>query len=263
MATGFPDAAPRTPSRRHALRLVSEIGDARGYRVAQDVSDAVCNLTLRYRNTLGSPDQIVIDLDLLDRMTLLPPTVRQGPTMFGADDLTFQVVSPPELLGQKLTAVVYRTAPRDLFDMYLMLLAGWSREPRARAMYLAYSFLHDHEWPKLSYVSKLNVDYRPKQLEAVLRGKDTAPTLDKIREQARFHLEQISQPFTSATEEEQELRARLLVGDREAFGLIAGEQDADRRKALADHPGLRWRLQQAGRRTTFARMKKRGGTARV
>lgn len=114
-------------------------------------------------------------------------------------------------------------------------------------MYLAYSFLQDHEWARLDYPVRLKVPYDPVRLKDVLRGKDVAPSLERIREQARLHLESIPRPFTSATEEEQDLRRCLLEGSREAFGEIAGGADAARRRALSEHPGLLWRLKQAAR----------------
>lgn len=248
MATGFPHAAPRTSERNHVLRSLEEVSGSLGYKVRTDPSEAVTNLTLSYRNHLGTRDSLKLDIDLLNRVTLLDPVERAGPILFDADDLRFPVADPAELMGQKLTAVAYRHVERDLFDMYLLLLSGWrSQFPRARGMYLAYSFLQDHEWARLDYPVRLKVPYDPERLRDVLRGKDAPPSLERIREQARIHLESIPRPFTSATEEEQDLRRRLLEGSREAFGEIAGEPNAARRRVLSEHPALLWRLQQATR----------------
>ena len=247
MVTGFPRAAPHSAERLEVVELARKVGRDLGYDVLEEPAEAGCTLTWSYRNTLGSADRIKLDLDLLNRMTLLPTVSKDGPVLFGADDVNFPVVSEPELLGQKLTAVAYRAAPRDLFDMYIMLMAGWHRKPGARAMYLAYSFLQDQDWYRLSYPVQLNVPYKPNQLAEVLRGETPAPTLDRIREGARDALERVTPPFTSATDKEQDLRRQLLRGDLAAFADIVGEPDPARRKELAEHPGLHWRLQQAGR----------------
>ncbi len=248
MTTGFPDAAPGTRPREHAAGLVTRILADLGYAVTEARADAGWTLVGGYTNSLGTADRLKVDLDLLNRMTLLEPVMREGPLLFDADDLRFPVVDPAELMGQKLTAVAYRAVERDLFDMYVLLLSGWRHQhPRTRAMYLAYSFLQDHEWARLDYPVRLQVNYRPALLQDVLRGKAIAPNLERIREQARIHLKDIPQPFTSVTKEEQELRGRLLAGDREGFGAIAGEPRIARRRELADHPGLLWRLKQAVR----------------
>lgn len=247
MATGFPHASPGSLERETAVTLVEGIAVRLGYKVEKKPADAGLTLWMHYHNSLGSPDQVKIDLDLLNRMTLLPPVPRAGPALFHGDDFTFPVVTEEELMGQKLAAVAYRAAPRDLFDMYLMVMAEWQTKLRSRSMYLAYSFLDDHEWYRLDYPVRLKVEYRPNQLEDVLRSTDQPPTLEKIREVAAGGLGEREPPFTRATPEEQLLREKLLHGDRSAFATIAGEMDGTRAKAIEEHPGLAWRLKQANR----------------
>ena len=247
MVTGFPQASPGSPERERAVNLVESVAGNLGYMVSQEPADAGWTLRMSYQNSLGAPDQVKIDLDLLNRMTLLPPVPRAGPGLFHGDDFTFPVVTEEELMGQKLAAVAYRAAPRDLFDMYLMIVANWQSKLRSRSMYLAYSFLDDHEWYRLDYPVRLTVEYRPNQLEVVLRSMDQPPTLERVREVAAGGLEKREPPFTRATPEEQSLREKLLHGDRSAFATIAGETDGTRAKALEVHPGLAWRLKQAGR----------------
>ncbi len=245
MATGFPTARAGTPEHRKVIDLVEGVGARLRYRVKRSESPAACTLTLPYVNTLGARDQIKVDLDILNRMTILPSQEHPGPHLFQADELSFPVVEEAELLGQKLTAVVYRHAVRDLYDMYRMLLAGWHQRARARECYLAYSFLKDHEWPKLAYPAVLQVQYEPRDLDDVLRRKDSAPPLESIRAVAKGALEGTLPPYTAATTEEELARKRLLEGDLSAFADIAGEHDPTRRAALAKHPALAWRLQQA------------------
>ncbi len=247
MVTGFPGASPASAERGQVLQTLRRLLQGLDYVVTEMPEQAGTTMSCSYRNSLGSPDRIKIDLDLPNRMTLLPSISRVGPALFAADDLSFPVVSEPELLGQKLTAVAYRAAPRDLFDMDLMLNARWQGNPSARAMYLAYSFLQDKEWYRLSYPVQLKVPYKPAQLRDVLRGEESAPSLASIRETAKRALDGADPPFTTATDREQAFRQAVLAGDRRAFSDIAGQHDRARRAVLATHPGLAWRLQQAGR----------------
>jgi predicted nucleotidyltransferase component of viral defense system len=245
MATGFPAASAGSSEHDEVVERITRLVSRLGYEVTPEPSPAACSLTCGYRNGLGSPDRISIDLDLLNRQTLLPTTDRSGPRLFGADGLDFPVVAQAELLGQKLTAVAYRAAPRDLFDMNRMLLARWHELPRARACYLAYSFLQDHEWYRLAYPTLLKVPYRPNQLEDVLRGSEHAPDLPSIRMVAKNSLEGTGLSYTHPTAAEEVSRRELLGGDLAAFADIAGELDPGRRTTLSRHPGLAWRLQQA------------------
>lgn len=245
MATGFPHAHPGSSERERAVALVENTVKGIGYQVRRETADAGLTLRMSYLNSLGTRDQMKIDLDLLNRITLMPPALRTGPAIFHADDFTFPVVAEDELVGQKLTAVAYRAAPRDLFDMYLIINAKWQQKPRSRSMYLAYSFLSDAEWYRLDYPVRLNVDYGPDKLEDVLRTTDGAPSLKQIKEAATVGLEKQEPSFIRATRENQFLRKRLLKGERNAFAMIAGETDERRAKLLEVHPGLVWRLSQA------------------
>jgi len=247
MATGFSGAAEDTGPLGRVVRLTGDIVRRMGYTVTKAETPAACTLYCRYRNTLGGMDQLKLDLDVLNRQTLLPSKKLKGPSLFLADDLEFPVVGEAELLGQKLVAVAYRAHPRDLYDMHAMLRFGWHRRARARQMYLAYSFLRDHEWYRLDYPVRLAVPYNARLLEEVLRGTDRAPSLVEIRDVARDALGGSDPPFTAATTEEQSLRGKLLKGDRGAFADIAGEKIAARRRKLARHPALAWRLRQAAR----------------
>ncbi len=162
--------------------------------------------------------------------------------MFHADDFQYPVLAPAELFAQKIVAVAYRAHARDLYDMHRMLAKGWHQLPRARELYLAYSFLKDHEWYRLGYPAKLDIPYNPAQLEDVLRGDEKAPSLEDLRKQATAAL---VPKFTVATPADQQIRAAILKGDSSALAKLAGETNAQRAKLLAASPALAWRLQQA------------------
>lgn len=262
MATGFPAAGPGTPQREEVVRSVADVARRLDYRAVQrgDLAGAGVGFVLRYENSVGSEDVIKIDLDLLNRLTLLPAVQLRGPELFGARDFTFPIVDRAELLGQKLIAVVYRQTARDPFDMYQMILRRWHALPRAREMYLAYSFLQDSEWPKLDYPTRLDEGIfgrivREEALADVLRFGEVPPSLAVIREAAQRALGRHRPPFTRASDRDESLRRELLDGRRSAFAEIAGVTEPHARAELETHPGLRFRLLRArglgtGRPTT-------------
>ncbi|MCA1820039.1 MAG: nucleotidyl transferase AbiEii/AbiGii toxin family protein [Halobacteriales archaeon] len=247
IATGFPGANAGTKDREQAISTIEQTLKALDYKINKADSEASgCTLHCSYRNALGSNDQIKIDLDFIGRQTLLEPEQKRGPRLFNADDLSYALVATPELLAQKLVAVAYRGHPRDLYDMDRMLREGWHGRPKARNMYLAQSFLKDHEWYRLAYPTLLNVPYKPDLLRDVLREREEPPALDDLRQRAT---EALVPKFTEATAEDKENQAALLKGDLAAFARIAGETNPSRVKELASNPALLWRLQQPSRRS--------------
>lgn len=247
MVVGFPGVRAGPQGHARVLEEITGVVKSLGYSRSTADTPAAATVRCGYRNRRGSIDQVKIDLDLLNRVTLLRPTYLRGPALFGADDYRFPVVDAAELLGQKLTAVAYRAHPRDLFDMQVMLRQEWHLRPHARQMYLAYSFLQDAEWRRLDYPTRLNVDYRASLLEDVLRLGESAPNLSEIRRTARVALASTDPPFGRATPAEESMRVALLGGDALAFPNLVGEVRPSKRRSLSKHPGLRWRLLQARR----------------
>ncbi len=92
------------------------------------------------------------------------------------------------------------------------------------------------------------VRYDRARLSDLLRAGEEAPSLEEIRELARSRLELTAPPYTSVTSVEEQLRGRVLEGDREAFAAIAGGSDPAYARRIASHPGLLWRLQATRRR---------------
>lgn len=248
MATGFPDAVAKSVPRERAVQLVIAAAKRQGYLIQRrDEGEAGCTLHCTYKNTLGAQDQIKVDIDLLNRQTILPADMRRGPALFFADDFRYPVVTAAELLGQKLTAVAYRAHVRDLHDMHRMLDMGWHKHARARAMYLAYSFLHDAAWYRLDYPMKLAGPYAADLLRDVLRTREEPPPLDVIRDRAQKCLTE-PPSYASASDDEKRSRDRILAGEFAAFADIAGEIEPSRRAQLALHPGVAWRVTQANRK---------------
>ncbi len=250
MVTGHAQASPGSAGRGAIIDAVRSEGERGGYSVhVIDSEDSGCTLVLSYVNSLATRDSIKVDLDFLNRMTLLPSEVRAGPALFEATDVSFPSVSPSELLGSKLTAVAYRCHARDVYDMYRMLRLGWHDADHARSMYLAYSFLKDHDMYRLAYPMKLDVPYDPDVLADVLRAAERAPTLASVRQLAKQTLGK--QPgFAELLGDEVETHQRLLAGDATAFPVLCGTTDPARKEALARHPGLVWRLRQLERRAS-------------
>lgn len=243
VATGYPEASPGDQSRAQAIDAILEVAKDLDYHTSVDDSETSgCTIHCTYTNTLGNQDKIKVDLDFLNRKLLMLTQKLKGPAMFYADDVEFPMVAVPELVAQKLVAVCYRAHARDLYDMTLMLGDGWHKDPATRQMYLAYSFLVDHEWYRLDYLTKLEegkFDYHPKKLHDVVRANVDPPTLDEVRALAQAEL---GVEFTRPSDNEREYQARLMDGDSEAFADLLQETDPDRREYLETSPALAFRL---------------------
>jgi len=97
-----------------ALGLVAE-GD--GYRLQWGAREHAGRKTyLHFRNALGTPDRIEVDVNYLYRVSLQPVLVQDGWTPDPDFPWRAPLVGLEETLAGKLLALVDRGAPRDLYD---------------------------------------------------------------------------------------------------------------------------------------------------
>jgi len=80
---------------------------------------ALTQLSFLYRTMSGSSDMLKIEMNFLRRVPILPPKLRNF-SRFGYV-LDFLCLDDVELLAGKITALLSRYAPRDLFDVYQMI----------------------------------------------------------------------------------------------------------------------------------------------
>jgi len=249
VATGYSEAWPDHESRKDAINAATKLAKSLGYRVdVNDSEDSGCTIHCNYTNSLGTPDKVKIDIDFLNRKLLVEPEIHAGPAMFQADDIEFPIVAIPELMAQKLVAVCYRAHVRDLYDMAVMLREGWHKDAATRRLYLAYSFLKDHEWYRLNYLTKLEpgkFDFHPEKIRDVVRAGVDPPTLDDVRSLA---VAELNPDFIQPTEEEMHCQKRLIRGDTEAFADLLQEMNSSRRKYLMESQALQFRLSQIAKR---------------
>jgi len=76
---------------------------------------------LKYINSSGNIDRIKVEINLLQRLTLLGAEKRSFLSPFNESDLLVNTLKGPELFAGKILALVDRLAPRDIYDIYILL----------------------------------------------------------------------------------------------------------------------------------------------
>jgi predicted nucleotidyltransferase component of viral defense system len=90
-----------------------------GYIIEREMkSHAAERYALRYTNLQGSRDRIVIDINYMYRICLTEPESIQPNTTFIDFDSEVLILGRDELIASKLSALLERRAPRDLYDLH-------------------------------------------------------------------------------------------------------------------------------------------------
>lgn len=197
---------------------------------------------LRYTNSLGTPDNIKIDLNWITRVPLLPPAqvaLWQPP---GVGNPTTDMVSSVELACGKLRALVDRVAARDAFDApQLPVLFEESWPPVGlQDMFVFYSGtldypLTDFNRDRLDELSQSEVE---DSLWPMLQSGNR-PSKDDLIGRAK----EILDPLLELNDNQLEFIESLQLGDFHPEILFPDDPETAER--LAMHPALLWKAQNA------------------
>jgi len=105
---------------------------------------ALDSFVFEYQNAAGMRDNLKIEINYMIRCHVLPVARRVVRLPWLEEVLTVLSVSPLEIFGSKIVALLNRTAPRDLYDIRNMLKLGTvAREDEAllRKIVMFYSAL--------------------------------------------------------------------------------------------------------------------------
>lgn len=225
--------------REDVFDAVEALAEERGYPtgIVRD-GHALRTLRLDYTGANGNHDHIKLDLNLLERVPVLhPPDPLDTPPILEVSGPSVPCLQLDELAGSKLATLALRGACRDLFDVATLSTREDIDWDLARKIALFHGFL-DHvglENLEPSRIDTIDQDDYDSDLRNLL-SKDTDISLDELKTRARPRVE----PLADLDDGEQRCQQALTSGDWEPSLLFDGY---DVNPELADHPGMRWRLQ--------------------
>ena len=101
------------------VRAIEQTCSALGYQVCSGTDDhALVTVTLGYQNHAGRPDHIQVELNFLYRICAMSAGECTARRFDDEAECSFTVLSIEELLAGKLTAMIDRQHPRDLYDLF-------------------------------------------------------------------------------------------------------------------------------------------------
>ncbi|MCR5523746.1 MAG: nucleotidyl transferase AbiEii/AbiGii toxin family protein [Clostridia bacterium] len=92
---------------------------ANGYALSDKSKSphALDSFVFNYRNAVEMNDNIKIEINYMNRCHILPCERRTVAAGFADEAVTVLCVNPIEIYGSKITALINRSTPRDLFDV--------------------------------------------------------------------------------------------------------------------------------------------------
>lgn len=233
---GALDTAELDAEKAKVFAAIEAIANERSvkWRIDKD-AHALRSYILAYDTVNGGADTLKLDLNFLERVTVLAPTRAKPPPIFDIDGPPVLCLSLTELAGSKVATMLLRGAARDVFDVATL---QWDRVDArlARKVAIFHGFLDN---PKLANFdldrpAKLSKKDWDSDVRNLLR-KGSDHELEPIKARAIGRAKSIF-PLDAS---EQRCQDALLKGEWHPELLFG---DAKANQDLAHHPAVRWRL---------------------
>ncbi len=238
---GSPEHAILLRERPDIERAVEQLASGEEYQLQRAPEEhAGRKFYLGYRNAMGGPDRIEIDLNYLFRVPLAAPVWRDGWTPDPDVACRGHMAGADEVMAGKLLALLDRVAARDLYDTAQFVQAPPADPEAFRRLFIALSGvlsrpLTAYDTRHLRAFSQADLDG---QLAPFLRREERV-TPEALEAQAS----RIVAPLLSLSGAEREYVERLQWG--EFHPELIADEAPELVERLQMHPALLWKIQNA------------------
>jgi predicted nucleotidyltransferase component of viral defense system len=226
------------------VKAVEQICGALGYQAQRGTDDyALTAWTLGYQNHSGRPDHAQIEINFLYRVCAQRPEVRASSRFRDETECSFPTLSIEELLAGKLTAMIDRQHPRDLYDLHRFMKENRPHDSevlRKLAVLFGSTLPHDLRTYTLERCERILTADAGNLLYPLLRADDR-PTAAEMLELVR----PILAPILAAETEIAYLEA-LAAGRYDPQLLFPANKEMAER--VRRHPALLWKAEHVAKR---------------
>lgn len=223
-------------SRQEIDKILTKIFTMNGYEMEKIQPYALLQYNLKYTNTAGNIDRIKIEINFMERIPAFY-IVEKKISIFDIPEFKVRTYTLEELFATKLRALFTRTAPRDMFDIYMLLKSGLKFDERALKKCFIFYFCLAQDFRKLDLESIGRIDsleIKKFLLPLMEKGKkiDMDEMAKKVNEFASkmLMLNGNEQKFIESFYEQKNADLDLLF------------EDVKYNPRLKEHPMIGWRL---------------------
>ena len=225
---------------------ISKYMNANGYTLSPKSKNyhALDSFVYEYVNYGGVKDNIKIEINYMLRCHVLPVARRAVKLPWNEEKLTVLSVAPLEIFASKTVALLTRTAPRDLYDMYNMVKYGLFDESeeamfrKCAAFYSAIGAECPPERFELDNVGNVSKQQIKRDLDLVLR-KGERFDLEMAQNEVCKYLASVLMPT-----EEEEMFWNVFTEGRYCPELIFGATSECTN--VEKHPMALWKCRDKG-----------------
>ncbi|NLZ65479.1 MAG: nucleotidyl transferase AbiEii/AbiGii toxin family protein [Clostridiales bacterium] len=220
--------------------IFSEFIDSGGYRLIEKSRThyALDSFMLSYNGTSGNRDNIKVEINYLNRAHILPLEYRNINNRITDEPLSVLTLNPTEIYASKTVALLSRFAPRDIYDICIMIEKDTIKDiDLFRKCFVFYNVCggkQDADNIDFSQLGNFTYDIIRRQLKPVLAKTDKFE-IKHATERAEKYLREV----LSLTNQEKEF-VRLFREKTYKPTLLFDDEKIVKR--IETHPMILWRL---------------------
>jgi predicted nucleotidyltransferase component of viral defense system len=223
-------------SRENIDKILTKIFTMNGYETEKIQPYALLQHNLKYTNTAGNIDRMKIEINFMERIPVFE-IVEKKISIFDIPEFKVRTYRLEELFATKLRALFTRTAPRDMFDIYMLLKSGLKLDEKALKKCLIFYFCLAKDFRKLDLESIVRIDsLEIKKFLLPLMEKGKKIDMDEISKKVNefafrmLVLNENEHKFIESFYEQKNVDLNLLF------------EDVKYNPRLKEHPMIGWRL---------------------
>lgn len=203
----------------------------------------------RYPSVLGQNGNLEIDLNYMYRQPLWPIQWK-SPNLGNENDFQFPVLDIHELTAGKLSALMARTASRDLYDAHYLLRKCTLDNKKLRFAFIVYISMTELDLSLLSpeFIRYNEIDIR-NRLIPVLRQENVARTRLAIRAWTETLIGELREGMSQILPLHKcELDFISLLRNRGIIDASMITDDVALQTVVSHHPALQWAIKRTNKR---------------
>ena len=223
-------------SRENIDKILTKIFTMNGYGMDKIKRYALLQYNLKYTNTAGNIDRIKVEINFMERIPVFEIAEKKI-SIFDIPEFKVRTYRMEELFATKLRALLTRTAPRDMFDIYILLKSGLKLDERALKKCFIFYVCLAQDFRKLDTESIGRIDsLEIKKFLLPLMEKGKRIDMDDISKKVN----EFASRMLELNENEQKFIERFYEQKNADLDLLFDEMRYN--PQLKEHPMIEWRL---------------------
>jgi len=223
-------------NRENIDRILTKIFRIERYEIEKNQPYALLQYNLKYANTAGNADRIKIEINFMERIPVFEIAGKKI-NIFDISEFNVRTYRLEELFATKLRALFTRAAPRDMFDVYMLLKSGLKFDEQALKKCFIFYFCLAEDFRKLNAE---NID----RINTLEIKRFLLPLMEKGKKISMNEISGKVSEFTSrmlALDEDERKFVELFYGQKKA-DLDLLFEGVKYNPRLKEHPMIEWRL---------------------